>query len=139
MFASTLPLRRGQTVTNLVTCTGTAGTGLTFAKMALLNSTGGFIAATASVSATFNTTAGYKIVPLTAAYSVTADGLYYVGYVQYGSGATGAGLLAGIANVPEGGALGGIRPNALSSTMLTDLAADVTLADGGNPGWFAVS
>lgn len=137
--ATILPLRRGQTVTNLVTCVATVGTNVSFAKLALLNSTGGFIAATASASASFNVGTGYKVIPLTAAYSVTADGLYNIAFLQYGAGATGAALLTGVASAPAASSLGGVRPNSLTATMLTDLAADVTFTDGANPLWFACS
>lgn len=124
-------LRAGDTVTNIVAPVQTAGTALTFVKMGLFNSTGGFIAATASVSASFNgiSTPAAVVTPLTSAYSVTADGGYYLGFLQYGSGATGATLLRFVSNSATDIAYGsGVRGHA-SVTNQTDISADVVLAN----------
>lgn len=132
-----LGLRAGDTVTNLVANVTTQGTSLTFAKLGLFDSGGNFLAATASVSATFNSGTGFKVVALTSPYVVLADGGYYVGYLQWGSGATGATLLRGSAT--SGVQLGtSARSHALVATQ-TDISANVTLADASTAFWFGVS
>lgn len=122
-------LRAGDVVTNILLPIVTNGTSVSFAKCGLFNSTGGFIAATSSVSATANSGQGaWNIVPLTTAYSVTADGGYYLGYLQYGSGATGATLLRwNVGTVATVAVSGFVRPFAQTAN-LTDLNGDITPA-----------
>lgn len=136
-----LGLRAGDVVTNLVTLVGTVGTSLTFAKLGLFTSTGGFLAATGSVSATFNAGSSvYKVVPLTSPYTVTADAGYYVGYLQYGAGATGCTIqLAGAALATEGVPVGTGARAAAIVTLQTDISADVTPAAANIAFWFGVN
>lgn len=132
-------LRAGDTVTNCICFLTVVGTSLTFAKLGLFTSTGTFLAATGSVSGTFNVGTGFKVVPLTAPYTITADGGYYVAYLQYGAGATGATLGRSNAQTPSGTQIGtGARLGA-QVLNLTDLSANLTPADVNIHYWFAVS
>lgn len=134
-------LRAGDPVTNLLTLVGNIGTGLTFAKLGLFDAAGTFLAATANVPGTFNAGASvYKTVALTAPYTITTDGGYYVGFLQWGSGATGCQLrVTGSADGTQGAVIGsGTRVSAQVATQ-TDISGNVTLAAGTLPFWFGVN
>lgn len=141
LVMSLLGLRGGDLVTNLICNVQTVGTGLTFAKLGLFSSTGTFLAATASVSASFNSGTGFKIIPLTSPYTITSDGGYYVGYLQYGSGATGATLAIQTGNTAAMVQPSGTVPRAAAQVAnQTDISGNVTLADSAaSAWWFAVN
>lgn len=138
LVASLVGIAGGTTVTNLITAVAVAGTALSFAKLGLLDSSGNFLAATASASATFNSGTGYRSIALTTPYVVPVSGGYYVCYLQYGSGATGATLYRGTTQ-SLGMQIGtAARPYA-QVTNQTDISGNVTLADATSSYWFAVS
>ncbi len=139
LVASMVGLRTGDVVTNIVVFCDTVGTNVTFAKLGLLNSSGTFLAATASVSATFNSGgSAFKVVPLTAPYTITADGGYYACFLQFGT--IGATIARGNALGGAGVAIGS-NPRAYALlTSQTDIAAGTyALADSGVAIWMGVS
>ncbi len=138
IFSGLLGLRAGDVVTNLHNNVTVVGTSLTFAKLGLFTAGGTFLGATASVSASYNVGTGIKTIPLTTPYRITADGGYYVGYLAYGSGATGATLSRSAVTTPF--VIGsGARSFALTSADKTDISADVSWGAGTAAYWFAVS
>lgn len=141
LVAGMVGLRQGDVVTNTHVCVSAAGTSLTFAKLGLFDASGNFLAATASVSATFNSGGGVKTVALTSPYTIGADGGYYVGFLQYGSGATGAGLYGGISPPGAAAGLGGPGSNpVVQVTLQTDITGNVTFAANTQRAyWFGVS
>lgn len=127
MALALVGLRAGDLVTNILVDVTTNGASLTFVKMGLFTATGGFLAATASASASFNagTTPRVQSVALTSPYRISTDGGYYLGYLQYGSGATGATLARVASTIPQIGT----SPLRYGSVALqTDISADVTVA-----------
>lgn len=136
---SLIGLRAGDVVTNIVVNVAIAGSGLTFAKLGLYSSTGTFLAATASVSASFNSGTGFVAVPLTSPYSIAADGGYYGAFLQYGSGATGATLLASAATTTSGVQYGSSARAQCAVASQTDISGNVTLADSSAHKWLGVS
>ncbi len=90
------------------------------------------------MSATFNVGAGYKVVPLTTPYTVPVSGGYYVAFLQYGAGATGATLMFGASNA-QGAQIGTAARISAQQANLTDLNANATFADSTNSFWFAVN
>lgn len=141
LVASLVGLRAGDVITSISCFLTTTGTSLTFAKLGLLDSTGTFLKATAESSTVFNASSpSLKTVNLTSSYTATADGSYYVCFLQFGSGATGATL----ACARNGAVLlgqsinSGLRACAQVATQ-TDIAAGTyTLADSQNCWWFGL-
>ncbi len=138
-----LGLRAGDTVTNVVVYTTVAGTALSFAKLGLYTPVGStsatLVAATGSVSATFNAGAGFKVVPLTAPYVVPTTGAYQAAFLQWGSGATGAtlGLALGANLTAAIGSGAFFTGNIVTQADLASAAG--TVAVESNNYWFGVS
>lgn len=141
---TTAGLRAGDVVTNVILFCTVAGTSLTFAKAGLFSVSGTsatFLAASASEHAQMNSGTGFKTLALTAPYTVTADGVYYVAYLQWGNGATGATILRSTfaANAQSNQIGTGVRIAGTTATQ-TDLAAgSITVAADGNAFWFGLS
>ena len=136
-----LPLSRGMVVSNLICLVAAAGIGLTFAKMALFDSLGNFLRATAESSAGFNANANAPhTVALTSSVTIAADGGYYVGFLQYGAGATGATLYRGVSASGSGSQLGSGARKAVSVATQTDIMGNVAVtATLSQTYWFAAS
>lgn len=96
VFASSLGLRAGDVVTNIVSCVSTSaiGTSATNVRLGLATSSGTMLAVTGVVNAASSWPLGYVETPLSAPYTITADGLYYAVTVKNGTwGTTDAVLL----------------------------------------------
>lgn len=137
--AGLISFRAGDVVTNLVACVTVVGTSLSFAKLALYDTSGNFIVATSSVSASFNSGTGFKQIALTAPYTIPASGAYYVVFLQFGSGATGATLSRGGSNF-SGTQIGtNPRPGAGSTAFAADLSSAIVFNDSNILYWFGAS
>jgi len=140
LVRSLLGLNNGDVITNLVCFMFTNGTSLTFVKMGLYDKTGNFLKATAESSASFNSGTGVFVsLALTSTYTATATDGYYVGFLQFGSGATGATLARSISTTGSGAALtGGVVLSGANATQ-TDISGNLALTAGGTTYWFGVS
>lgn len=122
-------LRAGDVVTNILVPVTTNGSGITFAKCGIYTSAGVFIAATASASASFNAGTANRLqsVALTAPTVIPVTGGYYLAYLQWGSGATGATLARNSSSI-SAAVTGSVRRYAQVANA-TDINADITPAD----------
>lgn len=139
IVAALCGFQAGDVITNLILQINTIGVSVGFAKMGLWDSAGTPLAATASVSATMNGTTGFKVIPLTTPYTIPSTGGYYIGYLQFGAGATGAALgRVGNATVVAS-AIGSFPRNGGAMTNQTDVTGTLTLTDGSVLYWFGAS
>lgn len=141
IVCAAVALRAGETVTSLACYVTTVGTSLTFVKLGLYDSAGNFLRATAESSASFNAGANaYKVINLTSAYPVTTTGIYYIAYLQWGSGATGATLVRGNNITGVGAPIGAGARQAGTVATQTDLAAGtITIAAADTLYWLAAA
>jgi hypothetical protein len=78
VFGGLVALRAGDIVTNLHAYVKTAGGGTGYARMALYSAAGAQLAISGDANTILTTTTGIVTVPLSAPYTVQADGVYYV-------------------------------------------------------------
>lgn len=134
-----LPCRPGVVITNLICFVTTTGTSLTFVKLGLFDSAGVFLKATAESSASFNTGASaFKVTALTSTYTTTATPIY-AGYLQFGSGATGATLVRALSLTGTSAAIGSGAGVSGGVATQTDISGDVTIAAASTAYYFAAS
>lgn len=143
IYFSAIGLLQGDVVTSILTAVNAANNTATLTKLGLFTSAGVLLAATADASVAFNST-GVKSTALTAAYTVTADGLYYLGFLNVAStGAslyrTTAGLVAGGLGAFTGGS--GACGTQASQADFPALGAAATIGFAGTPisYWLAVA
>lgn len=104
IFANGVYLYKGEVVTNIVVAVATAGSGTapTHIQVGLWSSAGTPVALAVSAEDAANarwTSTGWKEVPLTAPYTVPADGFYYPSFLKVGAfGTTDLQLITGAAN-----------------------------------------
>lgn len=120
---SLVGLFAGQIVTNLICFVVVAGAALTFVKMGIYNKTGSLLGATAecSTSGGFNTTTGFKVIPLLAPIVIPNTDGYYVGFLQWGNLSTGATIMRGNSSTNSGSAIGSGSKTAMSIGAQSDL------------------
>jgi hypothetical protein len=80
VYMSAVGLMRGDVVTNLLCIVNGAGSGTSLSKLALYDSDLNKVAATADQGSSWNT-AGAKTAALTAPYTVTATGVFYIAVI----------------------------------------------------------
>lgn len=136
-------LRNGDVVTNVILYVGVAAAGAAPAlqKVALLDSGGNVVAKSNDLSASAIWTAlGFAVAPLSAAYNVSADGLYYACYLRNGNyGTTNPAFLA---NSSPGFNINAMAGKPLRFGQLAaqaDFGASVALAATSQGAWFGVS
>ncbi len=137
IFAVAIPLRAGMSVSNIWFGVQTAGTSTapTGFFLGLANATT-VLAQTANQASSGTLTAtGFKSLPLSAAYAVPADGIYYVLILQNGIFA-GTNVLFQKADPPSGATLNSVFVIATGGTGQTALPANgnaITLASTSSP------
>jgi hypothetical protein len=128
-------LRAGDIVTNVCVAVSVVAAGLTLAKAGLYDGLNNLLAASASAGTItiLQGTTGRKQIPLSAPFTITADGVYQLALIQVGT--TPATLARGVV-APNANALGtGIRPFTLQGGQ-ADLTNPLVPADSGSPDWF---
>jgi hypothetical protein len=108
LFANGVYLYKGEVVTNIVVAVATAASGAapTHIQASLWSSAATPVALAVSADDAANarwTSTGWKEVPLSAPYTVPADGLYYAAFCKIGAfGGTDLQLITGAANPGSG-------------------------------------
>lgn len=133
VYATMVGLKAGDVVSGIACSCSVAGSGLTLVKFGLYDLTGAKLAASADNSAAFAST-GMISTALSAAYTVTADGGYYVACLAIGT--TGPTLQRGAATVNPA-AIGSGKPRSVRQTGQADLPASATFSTFLNPIWLA--
>jgi hypothetical protein len=141
VYGVAIGLLAGDVVSNLIVACNVINNTATNTKLALASSGGTILVSSAECSATFGST-GKKVVPMTAPYTVTADGLYYALFLNVAS--TGASMFRahGGGNAFQA-VTGGVAAmvNQDSQADLPAVGAAATLAASANAFgyWIAVS
>lgn len=126
VFGSAVGLQAGDVVSNIVACVSTsaAGTSATLVRFGLATSGGTMLAISGNVNAASAWPLGYVPVPLSASYTVPADGLYYAVAVKDGTwGTTDAVLTRTPTGTSPSGAIGSGAKLFFEWTGQTDLPA----------------
>jgi hypothetical protein len=135
-----VPMVAGEKVTNLHCHVTAAGSGVTLAKGVIYNKTGATLyAQSADVDSTFNSGTGVKDVPLSAAWTVPTDDVYFVAFVFVGG--TSPTILrgtSGISGYSSVAPTGGIAASVVNAGQ-TDAPSTLTLTATGTVPWFAWS
>lgn len=135
IYGGLIGLNAGDTVTSLVVCVHTAGSGTapTTIKLGLTDTAGQVLAVTANVASDSKwTSTGVKKFNVGTPYPVTVSGGYYVVVLQDGAFASTALQFprANSVGAQELTALsGGVRPAVITSGGKTDISGTLTLAD----------
>lgn len=133
-------LFRGQVLATTHIVVGTAGSGVTFGKVGLYDSTGVLLASTADQTNGW-TAVGTHSQAFAVAYTVPVTGIYYAALLTLASPTAPS---PGISSTPQAGNIGngGAAPSGglvcASQTGQTDLPAPATIAAGTAPGVFWV-
>lgn len=147
VYALPQGLKQGQVVTNIVLNVITAGAGTvpTSIFVGLCDSTGARVAVSANLkSSVIWTATGYAVAPLTPAYTVPADGLYYAEFLQDTTAAWGTTAL--ILNRPSSASasmgsnlVGAGAPTAWSQTGQATIPTQATITGNSTPPWMGTS
>lgn len=136
MVASLLGFRAGDVVTNVYYLAGSTGATVTLARVGVYAIDGTLLANAANDTAK-GVTGGLVTFPLSAPYTILADGGYYLAFLTVA--ATPIGLMRGASLSTMGVAVGsGARTTALQAGQ-ADLPSPATWANGDRVYWFGWS
>jgi hypothetical protein len=148
IFAATLGIKAGKTITNIqaIVSIAASGTAPTLVKFALLDKTQKVLAVTADYSGNaLLTTTGMKAFPLSPAYVTTADDIYYVAVLKNGAFSVTDVKLFGNTNLIVSGssaAVGsgvGVAGTQTGQTDFQSVGVAQTLVNVTSVTWFGVS
>lgn len=133
-------LFEGDVITNMICGVGTGGSSLTVVKLGLCSLDGTNLAKTADVKDDFTTT-GIKVKPLTAAYTVTTRGAYYLQYLSAHSGGATPNTISGSVSANATGPITGGSAFFVFQTGQSDIPASASWTTSGLSAmpWIAVN
>ncbi len=136
VYLVAIGLVSGDIVTNILANIASAGTGTTLSKVGLYDSSGNRLARSADQGSAWNTVGSYTIA-LTAPYTVTSTGLYYLAVIATASSTVPAlwsTVISGVGDIPFAG---GSAPWAVgTSTGLSDLPSSLSFGTTGATGYW---
>lgn len=133
VFLHKVYLPAGVTITNLGLTVTTAGSALTYARIALYNAAGTQLAISADQSSSWNST-GFKTNALGVAQSITTSGYYYIGVLTTGTTAPICASSPGIQNTFNANVTGAGLRHASVATGQTALPASITMSGNTSTG-----
>lgn len=134
-----VPLFAGDIISSIVVWVNGAGSGLTLVKVGLYNSTGTLLASSADNKANFTSSGVFVATSLSSAYTITADGEYYLSILSVGTGPPGLARQTGNNSFYSNAYSTGMLASG-AQTGQADLPSPATISANGTAGlWIAAA